>query len=427
MKRLTVLFLFLFLCFSGVSAQEVSKRKEIALFKLGYTNWNMPNEVLGLVDQSIENVFVNLGRFDVIGMTYRLKSQDVLAFIRKIKQVKSSHIKVPEKVRLGEETFTEADFNKLVESFIIVVPIVTYFDVRRGDTGDYAAEMETSFTFISADEGRAIAAFSVKTAGTDETRKGAVRNAAEDISTQLSYEIRKIPAFQLKTGIIDVMGREVILELGHNMGVKRGDEFHIVSTRVLPSGYTVERNSGLLVVKEVDEEVSTAQVFYAKKKPAVGDQLKEIPRLGFETAFYTDYVNAYKPIVAMGFRQTVTRGFYSARPFVGAEIPLGVKDFVFFFPVNAYIGGEINWYLGRLHITPSADISFGMLVPIDKEYQDHVIYSSLGGHVRLSVSFMVSDSMKLFVEEGYTTMQSMSIFFDSYSGFFTGAGITLQY
>ncbi len=427
MKRIIGVILFLFLCIPGVFAQVVSEKKEIAIFKLGYTSWSMPEEALGLVDQSIQNVFINLGRFNVIGMSYRLKAGDIAAFTRKIKEVKSSRMQVPEKVRLGEETFTEADFNKLTGSFIIVIPVVTFYNLKTDDAGNYAAEIETSFTFIRVDEGRAIASFSIKTSGADETESGAVRNAIDDIPLQLSYEIRKIPVFQLKTGIIDVMGGDVILELGRNMGVARGDEFRIVSATVLPSGHTVERTSGLLVVKEVDEEVSTAQVFYARKKPAVGDQLKEVPLLGFETAVYASYVYAYKPILALGIRQIMTRGFFSFRPFAGAEVPLGVEDFLIFFPVNAYVGGELNWYIGRLHITPSADVAVGMLVPVDKDYQDHVLYSSLGGHARLTVSFMISDSMKIFAEGGYTAMISASDLFDSYNGIFAGGGITLKY
>lgn len=186
---------------------------------------------------------------------------------------------------------------------------MTYFDMKSDDSGSYAAEIETSFTFINVNEGRAMAAFSIKTSGTDDTGKSAVKNAVEDIPLQLSYEIRKIPEFQLKTGIIDVSGRDVIIELGNNMGVKLGDEFYLTTSQVLSSGHTVERNSGLLVVKEVNEEVSTAQVFYSKKKPAIGDQLKEIPRLGFETAVYANYINSKESVLALGLRQIVARGF----------------------------------------------------------------------------------------------------------------------
>lgn len=427
MKRFIIWILFLFIFISGVFSQEVSEKKEIAIFKLSYTDWSIPEGALGMVDQSIQNVFINLKRFNIIGMTHRLNSDDIEAFIDEIKKVKSSNIDIPESVRLGEETFTEADFNKLVGSFIIVIPAMTYFDMKSDDSGSYAAEIETSFTFINVNEGRAMAAFSIKTSGTDDTGKSAVKNAVEDIPLQLSYEIRKIPEFQLKTGIIDVSGRDVIIELGNNMGVKLGDEFYLTTSQVLSSGHTVERNSGLLVVKEVNEEVSTAQVFYSKKKPAIGDQLKEIPRLGFETAVYANYINSKESVLALGLRQIVARGFFSVRPFVGAEIPIGVESFYIFFPVNVYIGGEMNWYFGRLHVTPSVDVAMGMLIPVVKEYDDYVIYSSVGGHARFSVSYMMSDSIKIFMEGGYATMFAVSNLFDSYNGLFVGGGLTFKY
>ncbi len=430
MKKIPVLLLVLFFTASAVFSQEVSERKEIAIFSLGYSDWNIPDEALGMVDQSIQNVFIGLNRFDIIGTQYRLKSGDVDKFIDEIKKVKSENMEIPEGVRLGEQTFTEADFNKLAGSFIIVVPVVSYYDTKTDKSGDYAAELETSFTFINVAEGKAMASFQIKTSGTDDTLKSAVKNAVEGIPVQLSYEIRKIPEFQLKTGIIDFIGKDVVLELGQNMGVKLGDEYRIVSDKVLPSGRTIRKNTGLLVIKEVFEEVSTAQVFYSSRKPMIGDQLTEVPRMGFETPFYVNYIASDTPVVTLGLRQIVARGFFSFRPFAGVEVPFGANnDFFVLFPVNAYLGGELNWYMGRLHVSPSADFAVGMLIPIiESEYTDDVvIYSSFGGHARLTVSYMFSDSMKVFVEGGYAAMLAVTNLFDSYAGTFVGAGITLKY
>lgn len=430
MKRAVAVVLGFVIFISSGFSQEVSEKKEIAIFALSYSGWSIPDEALGLVDQSIQNVFISLNRFNVIGTQYRLKAADVSAFIDEIKKVKSENVEIPEGVRLGEQTFTEADFNKLTGSFIIVVPVMSYYDLQSDNSGNYAAEIETSFTFINVAEGRAMASFQIKTSGTDDTPKSAVKAAVEGIPLQLSYEIRKIPEFQLKTGVVDFIGKDVVLELGQNMGVKPGDEYRIVSEQVLPSGRVIKKNNGLLVVKEVYDEVSTAQVFYSSRKPQIGDQLAEVPRLGFETPVYVNYIASEKPVVTLGFRQIVTRGFFSFRPFMGAEVPLGANNDLFIlFPVNVYLGGELNWYWGRLHLTPSADVAMGLLLPIIKsEYTDDVvIYSSIGGHARFTVSYMVSDSMKVFAEGGYTAMFAVTNLFDSYSGPFVGAGITLKY
>src|SRR6056297_2150118 len=117
----------LILLLPTIGAQEVSEKKDIAVFKLSYADYSIPNGALGLVDQSIQNVFIELGRFNIIGMNYRLQSNDINAFIDKIREMKEADVEIPEEVRLGQETFTEADFNKLVGSFIVVVPVMSYY------------------------------------------------------------------------------------------------------------------------------------------------------------------------------------------------------------------------------------------------------------------------------------------------------------
>jgi len=437
LKKALIIFSLIIISFSFSFGQDISEKKEIAIFSLSYSDWSIPDGALGLVDQSIQNVFVNLKRFDILGMSYRLNSDDINSFIQEIQKVKEANIEVPEAVRLGEQTFTEADFNKLVGSFIIVIPVMSYYEVRQDDGGGYSAEIQTSFTFINVAEGKAFANFQVDTTGADETAKGAVKRAVDSLPLQLSYEVRKIPEFQLKSGILDVNGHEVLIELGANMGIKLGDEFNLTNTVILPSGHAVDKKVGLLVVKEVNQEVSTAQVFYASKKPAIGDQLKEIPRMGFESAMYVNYISqsdpALNPILAIGIRQIVARGFYKTRPYVGIEVPLGVEVHgalleYLFFPVNVYAGSELNWYLGRLHITPAIDVALGMLVPIVEGYEDYVVYSSIGGHIRLGLSYMITDNIKLFGEVGYNAMLTIKdLIFDSYAGILYGGGVTFKY
>ncbi|MEA1910812.1 MAG: hypothetical protein U9N32_03930, partial [Spirochaetota bacterium] len=142
------------------------------------------------------------------------------------------------------------------------------------------------------------------------------------------------------------------------------------------------------------------------------------------------------PIYTLGLRQIVARGFYKTRPYVGVEIPFGsgldINPFLdfFFIPVNFYIGTELNWYLGRLHITPAVDVAMGMLIPIIEEWQDDWdIMSSLGGHARLGISYMFTDNMKLFGEVGYSAMLSLlgEEYFSSYSGILYGGGVTFKY
>ena len=45
----------------------VSEKKDVAIFALGYYGFGIPIEALGSIDQEIQKVFVDLGRFNIIG------------------------------------------------------------------------------------------------------------------------------------------------------------------------------------------------------------------------------------------------------------------------------------------------------------------------------------------------------------------------
>ncbi len=435
-KRLVAAIAVLVLMMSTgapLASQEISEKKDVAIFNLSYADWTIPDGALGLVDQKIQNVFVNLGRFNILGLSYRLESQDIQEFTRKIKELKRQDVEVPEEVRLGEKTFTEQDFKKLIGSFIVVVPVMSYYNVVQEDDGDYKAAIQTSFTFIKVDTAETFASFQIDTTGYGENGREAVKGAVDAIPMQLQYELRSIPEFQLKTGIIDVVGRTYIIEFGRNMGVQPGDEFALTATRILPSGRKIQDETGLMTVKNVGKEVSEAKLRYARGKPAVGDQLKEIPRLGFEGMFYFHMLqnqgNASN-VLFPGLRVAGARGFYSVRPYFGIELPLGgglhPDVWQLWIPVMTYAGAEMNWYFGRLHITPAAAAAYGQMVPIFWD-QDDYWPSHFGGIAHLNISYLISRDMKLFVEAGGRAYFSINPLTENLIGPYAGAGVTFKY
>jgi hypothetical protein len=417
-----------------LASQEISQKKDVAIFNLSYTDWSIPSGALGMVDQKIQNVVVNLGRFNIIGLSYRLKAQDIQQFIDKVKELKQENVEIPEEVRLGEETFTEQDMEKLVGSFIVVIPVMSYYELIQEDDGDYKAEIQTSFTFIKVDTAQTFASFQIDTTGYGDSGREAVKESVDAIPMQLQFELRSIPEFQLKTGIIDVVGRTYVLEFGRNMGVRRGDEYAIIKTRILPSGRKMQDEAGLLTVKNVGQEVSEAAARYSEDKPAVGDQLREIPRLGFESAFYFHGMNNIiddTSVLFPGLRAIAARGFYSVRPYVGVELPIGggMEDRIWklWIPVITYAGAEMNWFIGRLHITPAAAAAYGQLVPIFWDQEDYWP-SHVGGIAHLNVSYLVSRDVKIFVEGGGRAYFSINpIMTENLIGPYVGAGLTLKF
>jgi hypothetical protein len=403
---------------SAVYAQEVSKKKEIAIFRLSTYNMNIPNAALGSIDEELKAVFINLGRFDIVGMSYRLGESDVNAFMAKIRDLKQQNVKIPDKFQMGQEIFTEADMNRLVGSFIVVVPAVTFFDVRREErtvagrrVASFSAQLKTSFTFINVAEGKPMAQFFVESSGSDDDRDRAAQKAISSIPQKLEFEITKIPEFQLKTGVLEKKGSELVLQLGQDMGIKRGYEFAVVDERVLKGGHMLDTESGLLVVKEVGSQVSVGTILFGD--PKVGDQLREVPRLGTEMTPYLDILvdpsgSGQGYFVIVGLTAVATKGFYDLRPLVGVEVPLPIAPadsllpgmWIFGFPFNVYVGGEYVIYVRRLQIRPQAGFGFGMIVPWAVDTEDP-IFTHVGGFVTLKLSYLLDRDTAFSADLGY--------------------------
>ncbi len=414
-------------------SQEVYKKKEIAVFNLSYYQWDIPQELLGSLDERIRSVFVNLGRFTVIGMTYRLEESDISVFIEKIRAFKEENVEIPEQVQMGKEFFTQADLNRLVSSFIVVIPVVSRYDVALDKRGYSVVNLSTSFTCVNVETAETIAQFTVNTTGTSLRREDAIKSAVSSIPSSLTFEIRKVPEFQIKTGVLEVNGDEVVFELGKDTGITVGDEYEILATRVLPSGKQVTESKGLLLVKRVEEEVSYATVLFADQTPALGDQLREVPRLGAETAAYARWIFTEAPAgtapMTMGLRQVLTRGFYDLRPAVELEFPLIAAVISHSIPLNAALGGEYVLHLGRLELIPRISGGVGFNVDFPSGENPRFQVSRFGGSAGVAATWMVTRDIKLAGEAGYTYWYSLNqtAFGPTYGGVFAEAAVSFRY
>lgn len=439
MKKILIFLLCAIVLISALSAQEVSEVQEIAAFSLSYSDWSIPSGALGIVDQQIIEVLTNLGRFNVRGLEFRLKAEDVIEFIGMVKDVNESNMVIDEKYRLGEAVFTEADFEELVGSFIIVIPSITYYDSIVEDTGNGAlweVELQTSFTFVLVKDSTTLAQFSIHTFGSGETQKSATLDAAEAISGQLEYELKNIEEFQLKSGILEVLPRRrVIIELGEDMGLAKGDEFSIVQSRTLESGHVIQDRTGLLVISEVKKDVSFGRILYNDGAASPGDQLTEVPRMGTDISVYgnvlfdIDEFNLSGGFV--GVKSVLARGVYDMRPFVSFEMPLTEETLSSGwpgFPASIYLGGELMWFLGRVQIEPSIALGATGLIPINEE--DTFKMTHVGIKAELAVNWMFMDSMRLFIDGGYTHqfsfVENELPTVGSFGGIFAGLGVTFK-
>lgn len=427
-------------------AQEVSKKQDLTLLPLSVYGPKLDRRVTSSVDSRIKEVFVNLGRFTVLGLSTRLDTIDTESFLDKIREMKRMNVTIPDDVKFGNVAFTEKDYNALVGSFIVVIPQITNFAVERDD-GKYKAIVETSFTFLRGSDLSAIKVANISTSSTEDRESEAVSNAVGAIPMQLTFEIRKIPEFQLKTGVIDVKGADVMLELGRNLGITLGDEY-VLQSKSTVAGFERVQETGLIIIKEVQEKYSVGQLIYGD--PIIGDPLAELPRFGLDIEGYVQggtrkllsplagYLNNDSFLAVAGVKGVLSRGAFDLRPSVALEIPFegfGVLG-ILFVPFNAWAGLDYMIYMGRLNLQFSGALGYsGLYDALDLfDLEDQFLTTHIGGKVEATAGLLLGRDWKIQGTAGFRAMVSFNEllaiwepFFGSYASGYFGASIVMKY
>ena len=438
-KRIrTALFVIILAVIASASAQPViSEKQDIAIFALGYYGWNIPGQALGSIDGQIQKVFSDLGRFTILGVSQRLSSGGLEQFISAMRQSKQASFVMPEKIQFGEAFLTEAEFNRLVGAFIVVVPVVlefnSFYDTKNLQ---YQTNIKTNITFIDvANNGAVLAIKTLSSSGSHKTNQyESVRSAIDSIPGQLQYEIRSIPEFQINTRILSASGSTIRLQLGADMGLRKGDEYSIIQ-RATVEGFDDSREAGLVVIKDVGQEVSTGQVLFSSIKLGKDTQLREIPRMGSELDLYIHSIGSSTvSSVVPGLRATASRGFYAFRPYVAVQVPLGLMSsflwgLIEIFPVNVILGGEYVVNMGRLSVAPNAGIGLSyFVITAGGSSTDTDFLSHIGFQASVRAAYLINRNLRAFVDIGYEGWLAVTDVLGNvgYEGTTVGAGVTFK-
>jgi hypothetical protein len=390
-------------------------------------------ETIAGVDAEIRQVFQNLGRFNVIAYPQRVDYGNLSAFIDAIREYREADVEIPEAVRLGQEAFTEQDLNRIINSFIMVVPTVTYYQLVQDDSSNWEAEIITSFSIINIEDYRTIAEFSVETSGYDEDPQSAMRSAVSGIPGQLNFAVRSIDEFKIRTAIIERIGSRIVLAFGNVMGIMVGDEFEVTRLEEF-AGYTVPRRIALLRIREVSREYSIAQVIYEREMAVVGDQVKEVPRVGVDGTFFVtgmvDLTASRMKSVNIGLKAAPNRGFYAFRPLIGMEVQIpSAREYygpTVGLPVGIRFGAEYNLFLNRFRLIPQA--YFGLLGVIPLREDSDFSLNALSTTAMLGLAYMLpagDDHLEVYIEAGYELQFGLSTD-NNYQGILAGAGIRFR-
>lgn len=174
MKRASAIIVILCAGLSLASAQkaapEVSKKQDLAIFRLAYYGWDIPTAALGSIDTEIQKVFLDMGRFNIIGMTQRVAGADIDTFLEKITAAKEKDFVLPKQVQLGEVFLTAAEFKRLTQAYTIAIPVVNNLAAELQSDGEYKASLRVAISFIDVAENKLIGVADIRTSAKAKTR-----------------------------------------------------------------------------------------------------------------------------------------------------------------------------------------------------------------------------------------------------------------
>jgi len=292
--------MFLMCSAFSVQAAEVSEKQDLAIFGITRSAYEVPDDLLVFADSSIRYVFVNLKRFNVLGYgEYRIASEDIDDFVKRIREIRAEKAKEAGTYdeKFGTVVIKGEDFDRIANSFLVVIPTLSSFNVSI-ERQEYSSGLTTyvrrlhnvdlviDITFVDVREGTQEESLRITGSGTDEDVDRAGTKAVESAISRLSYQIRQVEAFKIKSGVVTVRGDTVTFVPGKDLGVKPGDEYEVMTRQeVGKTGRIVEMPTGLVKVRKVFPELSEGRIVYQKERITEGDQLVELAQFGAQVSF----------------------------------------------------------------------------------------------------------------------------------------------
>ena len=300
MKTLSLALLIFLLISQVVLSAEISKKKDIAILGTKSNSTYISEDTVRYIDSTISHYFVSQKRFNVLGYgEYRISSEDIDDFISRIREIRA---KKAEELGTYDEKFGTVvikgeDFDRMVNSFLVVVPVISDVTVKKTEIEEYSGsskylkeaydiEVVIDITFINVREGKREASIRLTGEGVDTDYKKAQKKAIDYALGQLSYQVKKIDIFKIKSVVLEVRGDTVLFTLGENMGVKPGDEYEVLTKmQIGKTGTIATVPTALLRVKRVYPDYSEARIVYAKERVTEGDQVVEVAKMGINVTF----------------------------------------------------------------------------------------------------------------------------------------------
>jgi len=448
-KKCTFILFYLFYTLTAgfLFAQTVSRKKDIAVFRLAQSD-AVPTAVAAGIDQRITGVITSFKRFNVIGLQYRLRSADVSSFIEKIKELRENQSEIPETVLSGEEAFTRADWERLTGAFLVFVPEITSYNeaviyedaVRNGKKvvkTYWEVKVKGALTIIDVSGetmGQRVLPLSAET--TSSRRSTAIDSVIDSLASSVHTAIKFEPEFALASGIIavDRNTHTVTIEMGKDMGVREGDEY-VLQKPVFVGGKQSLIETGFLIISKVYDSFSTGKVIYANEPIVEGDTVTERPHHNFILQGYggitvpmtgvtpnrsTEYLRVQPTFGIRGiyggtFHVSFLFGYeYAIQQPLGKSAALSEKPLKFSPFGMGYLGmGVYNFYAGRFKISPelqfclSGSRVYSQSPASKKAITVSAVAPQLGGRVLVSADYFITRRWTAGISAGLGYMHGL--------------------
>ncbi|MCX7820155.1 MAG: hypothetical protein N2258_00575 [Brevinematales bacterium] len=387
-KILFLLLVFYSLSFSAV----VSERQEVAVFPV-FSSYELPSGAAMYFDNQLIGILSGMKRFEVIGYQYRLDYNSAERFIQKIQELKKQALSQNPKYideDLGIAVIPASEMQRIVNSFFVFIPSITGFhtreyqvEVKYNEKGkirvkfvtEYEAVVSVSIKIITA-EGKLLSTYNASQKATSQSNPmEAYQSAINSAISGVSFHLRNVEDFKIKTQILKVEGGDVYIELGQNRGIFPGHEYFIQQETKFMDKFTTKTTTGLIRVREVNQEYSIATVIQGY--PTVGDQLVEAPmgggRFNIWAGMMPMKIDANKleiiyisPSMSFTSTESFNRSSYAFAAGISLELELGYA-FLFDTKIGIYINNPLavnfdagfgyELYFGQLSTVIGLDFS----------------------------------------------------------------------
>lgn len=428
-----------------LTAQTVSGKKDIAVFRLSHSGY-VPSEIADRIDQRIMGVVTSFKRFNVIGMEYRISSNNITSFIDQIKSSKEHQSEIPETVLSGEEAFTRADWERLIGAFLVFAPRITDYnerlifedtevDGKKAIRTYWKVEITAAISIIDVSGSTGERVIPLSVTKISKQRSDAVADAITSLTSSVYTAIKFEPEFALASGILEVNheNNTVTIELGKDIGVHPGDEYTL-QKNISIGGKQSSKETGLVIISEVYDTFSIAKVIYADQPIVEGDAVKErvnsdivlqgyagitVPITGVMSTGAKEYLR-FQPTI--GIRATYKANFhlgisigyeYAIQQPIGGSATLSAKPMRLTPFGMGYVGiGVYNFYASRFKITPELQVCFsGTSVAAQtgssKQIPSTVTATQLGGRALVSADYFISRKWTIGGSAGVGYMHSL--------------------